>query len=209
MAHPIAGLYAITDGPRAGSIERAVAAAIAGGARVVQYRDKTEDSARRKLEALALAALCREEGVAFIVNDDVALAAAVAADGVHVGRDDTAVAAAREQLGEKAIIGVSCYDDLERARRALAAGADYLAFGSVYPSVTKPQSGIAPLSIFREARALTDKPLVAIGGITAANAAAVTAAGADAIAVINAVFAAEDIRQAAADLVAQAFNQRQ
>ncbi len=205
MKPPVAGLYVVTAASRARSLEQSVAEAIAGGARVVQYRDKSSDAARRKLEAKALAALCREHGVAFIINDDIELAARVEADGVHVGQHDAAVAEARAALGEAAIVGASCYDDLDRAERALAAGADYLAFGSVYPSVTKPESKIAPLSIFAEARALTDKPLVAIGGINAGNIASVTAAGADCVAVIDAVFAADDIRAAAAELVRNGF----
>lgn len=209
MKAPVAGLYVITAASRARSLEQGVAEAIAGGARVVQYRDKSQDAARRKLEAKALAALCREQGVTFIVNDDVALAAAVGADGVHIGQDDAAVTEARAALGDQAIIGVSCYNDLARARQMLAAGADYLAFGSVYRSATKPQAPTAPLSIFAEARAFTDKPLVAIGGIYASNIAEVTAAGADAVAVIDAVFAAEDIRHAAAELIENGFHSQQ
>ncbi len=211
MKSPVAGLYVITDArwPRPVSLEIAVAEAIAGGARVVQYRDKSDDQATRRLEALALAALCREHGVTFIVNDDVALAAAVHADGVHIGRDDAAIVQAREVLGEDALIGVSCYNDLNRARTAAAVGADYLAFGSVYPSATKPQAVKAPLSLFAEARAMTDLPLVAIGGINADNAPAVTAAGADALAVVDAVFAAADIRQAAAAIAVHCPENRQ
>lgn len=200
MAGVIAGLYAITD-----SAQQAVADAIRGGAQVVQYRDKSADTARRKEAAHALARLCRSAGVCFIVNDDVALAAAVDADGVHLGQDDSSVAAARAQLGSQAIVGVSCYNSLKRAADAIAAGADYLAFGSVYPSPTKPQAARAPLSLFAEARALTDRPLVAIGGINATNAAAVRAAGADAVAVIDGVFGADNV-EAAAAAIAKQFN---
>lgn len=200
MAGVIAGLYAITD-----SAQQAVADAIRGGAQVVQYRDKSADTARRQEAANALARLCRGAGVCFIVNDDVALAAAVGADGVHLGRDDSSVAAARAQLGSQAIVGVSCYNSLKRAADAIAAGADYLAFGSVYPSPTKPQAVRAPLSLFAEARALTDRPLVAIGGINATNAAAVRAAGADAVAVIDGVFGADNV-EAAAAAIAKQFN---
>lgn len=200
MAGVIAGLYAITD-----SAQQAVADAIRGGAQVVQYRDKSADTARRQEAANALARLCRGAGVCFIVNDDVALAAAVGADGVHLGQDDSSVAAARAQLGSQAIVGVSCYNSLKRAADAIAAGADYLAFGSVYPSPTKPQAVRAPLSLFAEARALTDRPLVAIGGINATNAAAVRAAGADAVAVIDGVFGADNV-EAAAAAIAKQFN---
>ncbi|MRH78935.1 thiamine phosphate synthase [Spiribacter sp. C176] len=205
MAGVIAGLYVITD-----SAQQAVADAIRGGAQVVQYRDKSADTVRRKEAADALARLCRGAGVCFIVNDDVALAAAVGADGVHLGQDDSSVAAARAQLGSRAIVGVSCYNSLERAADAVAAGADYagadyVAFGSVYPSPTKPQAVRAPLSLFAEARALTDRPLVAIGGINATNAAAVRAAGADAVAVIDGVFGADNV-EAAAAAIAKQFN---
>ena len=207
MARAIAGLYVITDArwPRPVALEHAVDAALRGGARVVQYRDKSDDARRRHQEAKTIARLCREWGATFIVNDDVDLAAAVAADGVHLGREDDDLAAARSALGPEALIGVSCYNELDRARRAAAAGADYLAFGSVYPSATKPDAVHAPLTLFREARRLTDRPLVAIGGINADNIATVTAAGADAVAVVDAVFAAPDIEQATAELVARGF----
>ncbi|PWG62504.1 thiamine phosphate synthase [Sediminicurvatus halobius] len=204
MTSPIRGLYAITDSalqPPERLVD-AVAAAVRGGARVVQYRDKSADHARRRKEAAALAALCRQAGACFIVNDDIEFAAAVGADGVHVGRDDAELAAARARLGGEAIIGVSCYDDLERARRLAAAGADYLAFGSVFPSATKPDAVRAPLGLFREARAFTQLPLVAIGGIDAGNIAEVARAGADAAAVIRAVFGADDVEAAARRLAA-------
>jgi len=203
----IAGLYVITDArwPRPVPLTEAVAAAIRGGARVVQYRDKSDDTERRHQEATALQRLCAQAGVPFIVNDDVALAAAVGADGVHIGQDDPDIAEARRQLGASALIGVSCYADLDRARRMAAAGANYLAFGSVYPSPTKPASGRAPLSIFNEARAFFAGPLVAIGGIQAGNVEAVIEAGADAVAVIDAVFSATDIA-AAATAISHAIN---
>ncbi|MDR9480464.1 MAG: thiamine phosphate synthase [Spiribacter sp.] len=198
MPGTIRGLYAITDArwPRPVALEPAVAAALRGGARIIQYRDKSTDRERRLAEASALASLCAQAGALFIVNDDAALAQAVGADGVHVGEHDAAVSDARAQLGEAAIVGVSCYGDLDRAQRAAAAGASYLAFGSVYPSPTKPQAPTVPLAIFAEARALTDLPLVAIGGINADNIASVRAAGADAIALVDAVFGAQDIEQA-------------
>ena len=205
--HSIAGLYVITDArwPRPVPLTEAVAAAIRGGARVVQYRDKSDDAERRQQEAQALKAICAQAGVPLIINDDVALAAAGGAEGVHIGQDDPDIGEARRQLGPSAVIGVSCYADLDRARRLAAAGANYLAFGSVYPSPTKPASGRAPLSVFSEARAFFDGPLVAIGGIQAGNAEAVIEAGADAVAVINAVFAAEDIA-AAATAISHAIN---
>ncbi len=208
MPGAIAGLYVITPSspPSIDSLHHSAAAAIRGGARVLQYRDKSQDASWRKLAAEGLVALCRAHGVSFIVNDDVALAAAIKADGVHVGQDDAGVAAARAQLGPEAIIGASCYNSLERAAAAVSAGADYVAFGSVFPSSTKPQAVSAPLSLFAAAREFTGRPLVAIGGITAANAGIVRAAGADAVAVIDSVFSAQNIESAAAGIAKQ-FNE--
>ncbi|AGY92676.1 hypothetical protein SPICUR_08775 [Spiribacter curvatus] len=207
MTARIAGLYVITDArwPRPVALETAVAAALRGGARVVQYRDKSEDAGRRQREAAGIAAQCRAAGACFIVNDDVELARAVDADGVHMGRDDGDVAAIRAALGPERLVGVSCYGDLDRARAAVEAGADYLAFGSVHPSPTKPEAAVVPLSVFAAAREFTDRPLVAIGGINADNIAAVTAAGADAVAVVDAVSGAADIEAATADLIVRGF----
>jgi len=192
---PQRGLYAITDGPRA-DLLAACEAALSGGAAVLQFRDKTADPARRRSEATALVALCARFGAPLIINDDVELAAAVGAAGVHLGEHDGAIAAARARLGGHAIIGVSCYDSLLRARELAAAGADYLAFGAFFPSPTKPQARCATPELLSAARALR-KPLVAIGGITPDNAAPLIAAGADLIAAISGVFAANDPEAAA------------
>nr|WP_207160990.1 thiamine phosphate synthase [Halorhodospira halophila] len=197
----MAGVYAVTQ-PRP-DLQEAVAAVLRGGVGIVQYRDKSEDADRRREEAGALCRLCEEYGALFLVNDDVDLAAAVAAHGVHLGRDDGAVVAARQQLGDTAWIGVSCYDDLDRARRLVAEGADYVAFGSIFPSPTKPESGLAPMELLRSGREATGCPTVAIGGIDAGNIHEVAAAGADAAAVVSALFAAEDPEAAARQLVAQ------
>lgn len=193
------GLYAITGAAacRGDGLLAAVEAAIRGGAGVVQYRDKTQEHARRRREALALAELCREREVVFLVNDDVELARRSGAHGVHVGRDDASLEAAREHLGPEAIIGVSCYADTERALAAQAAGADYVAFGSFHASPTKPDAVRADLSLLRRIRAQLHVPIVAIGGIDADNAADLAAAGADLIAVITALFDAPDIAAAA------------
>jgi thiamine-phosphate pyrophosphorylase len=185
-AFPARGLYAITDGPRADLVD-ACAAAIEGGAVMLQYRDKTSDRARRRDEAAQLSALCMRHGVPLIVNDDVELAAQVGSAGVHLGEDDVDIAAARDRLGRGAFIGVSCYDSLERARNLAAAGADYLAFGAFFPSPTKPQARRATPDLLRAAGAF-GKPLVAIGGITPDNASPLIAAGADFIAAISGVF---------------------
>jgi thiamine-phosphate pyrophosphorylase len=139
--------------------------------------------------------MCREYAVPFIVNDDVALALECGADGVHLGRDDGALSAARAALRGK-LLGASCYDSLPAARAAVAAGADYIAFGSVFPSPTKPAAVRAPLTLFSEARSL-GVPLVAIGGITLQNAPQLLAAGADSLAVISDLFEAPDIRERA------------
>lgn len=196
-AAALRGLYAISDGPRDDLVD-ACAAALDGGARVLQYRDKTNDAPRRLAEARALQTLCATRGVPLIVNDDVELAIAVGAAGVHLGEDDGNLAAARARLGTHAIIGVSCYDSLERARRLAIAGADYLAFGAFFASPTKPHARHATLGLLREARAF-GKPLVAIGGITVDNAPALIEAGADCVAVISALFGAADVRAAARD----------
>ena len=194
------GLYAITrQGPHPpGALESAVSAALDGGAVAIQYRDKSEDQARRREEAYELKALCASRGVPLIVNDDVQLAAFVGADGVHLGRDDPELKKARERLGSEAIIGVSCYASLERALAAEGAGADYVAFGRFFPSATKPGASPCPLSVLESARNRLAIPLAAIGGINAENGLALVNAGADLLAVIDAVFGQSDVRAAAA-----------
>jgi thiamine-phosphate pyrophosphorylase len=193
------GLYAIADTGYldAARLIGAVTEAIAGGARLIQYRDKGTDPARRREQVRALTALCRRYGIPLIVNDDVALAAALGADGVHIGRDDPGLAEARRQLGTERLIGVSCYNDLERALAAQSLGADYVAFGSFFASPTKPQAVRASRELLVAARARLHVPIVAIGGITPENGAALLAAGADALAVIDGVFNQPDIRAAA------------
>lgn len=194
-AFPLCGLYAISDGPRSDLLD-ACTAALDGGASILQYRDKGSDHARRRHEATALQALCASRHVPLIVNDDIDLAAAVGAAGVHLGEDDGAIGSARARLGADAIIGASCYDSLDRARAMAAAGADYLAFGAFFASPTKPLARSASLQLLRDAREL-GLPLVAIGGLTPDNARSLINAGADMLAVISAVFGAADIRAAA------------
>jgi len=187
---PARGLYAITDGPRP-DLQAAVEAALNGGAAILQYRDKSADGARRHTEAAQLLAACRRSGVPLIINDDVELAATIGADGVHLGEHDGDIGAARTRLGAAAIIGVSCYDSLDRARQLATAGADYLAFGAFFPSPTKPLARRAHVDLLREAKSL-GLPLVAIGGITPDNAQPLIEAGADFIAAVSGVFAASD-----------------
>jgi thiamine-phosphate pyrophosphorylase len=194
------GLYAIT--PELADTELLVAKAAAsldGGAALIQYRAKDAPPDLALAQARRLARLCRDRGVPFIVNDSLELALAVQADGVHLGRDDVDLGAARAAL-PRGIIGVSCYADLQRARSAAAAGADYIAIGSVFASSTKPGAARAPLARLAEAKAASDLPVVAIGGITADNARQAIDAGADMVAVIAAVFDAKDVRAAAGAL---------
>jgi thiamine-phosphate pyrophosphorylase len=208
----MSGLYALTPeiADTAALTER-VAAALAGGASAVQYRNKTA-SARVKLEqALALRELCADCGATLIVNDDLELAAAAGADGVHLGRDDASVAVARERLGPSALIGASCYDSLACAEAAIHAGADHIAFGSFFVSKVKPHARRAQLSLLTAARARWSVGIVAIGGITPGNAGPLLAAGADALAVISALFDTPDvdgIAAAARDFAALFASQR-
>jgi thiamine-phosphate pyrophosphorylase len=193
------GLYAVTD-PELITPDDLVAqveAAIAGGATLVQYRDKTATAPQRLTRARAILTLCRARQVPLIINDDLALAIAIGADGVHLGRDDALLAAARQALGPHAIIGVSCYNDLPRAITAAAAGADYVAFGKFFASRTKPAAIQADVDTLRRAKHCLNIPVAAIGGITADNGNALITAGADMLAVIHSVFGQADVTAAA------------
>ncbi len=191
---PLRGLYAVTPDTLDGdTLLLRVEAALRGGARLVQFRDKRGADARQAETARALRALCRRYGAIFIVNDDLALARAIDADGVHLGADDGDLAAARHALGPGKLLGASCYADFERARAAVAAGADYVAFGAAYPSPTKPHAARAEHSLFARCRDQLGVPACAIGGITLDNAPALLAAGADLLAVISDVFEAPAI----------------
>lgn len=190
------GLYAITpddaDSARlAARVRAALEGGDPGGWAALQYRSKLASRPLRREQARSLVALARAKGIPFIVNDDIELAIEIGADGAHLGREDGDLAAARRRIPGK-LLGASCYDSLERARAAVAAGADYVAFGSVFPSDTKPGAVRAPLTVFREAAAL-GVPLVAIGGIRLENAAEVIRAGAQALAVLSDLFDAPDI----------------
>jgi len=196
-ARRIAGLYAVTpDLADTADLTARVTAALAGGAAAIQYRNKVADVALRQAQAQALARVHALRGGVLIINDDAALAAAVGADGVHVGEDDASIVAAREIVGPDRLVGASCYNDLDRARAAVAAGADYIAFGSFFASTVKPNARRAELELLAAARSL-EVPVVAIGGITADNAPSLVGAGADAVAVITAVFDAPDVEAAA------------
>ncbi|MGY4515285.1 thiamine phosphate synthase [Lysobacter sp. HA18] len=185
---PRRGLYAITpDEADTGRLVARVAPVLDAGATVLQYRNKQADDALRREQALALQPLCHARGVPLIINDDWRLALRIGANGAHLGGDDGDVQEARRALGDTAIIGASCYDSLDRARDAANAGASYIAFGAFFPSGTKPDARRATPDLLRDSADLR-LPRVAIGGITAANARILIAAGADLIAVIGGLF---------------------
>lgn len=196
---PASGLYAITDSrliPVAALLD-AVAEAIAGGARLIQYRDKQQSMSERKHAASRLVRLCDRQGVPLIINDDVELACEVGAAGVHLGQDDASINQARQRLGAEAIIGASCYNQLENAVAAARAGASYIAFGRFYPSQSKPDAVQADSSLLQRARAQLDLPIAVIGGITPENGRQLVEAGANFLAVIHGVFGQADIEAAA------------
>lgn len=200
----LTGLYAITpDIVDTALLREKVDAAVRGGARAIQYRNKLADADLAREQARALLAVTRPRGVPLIVNDSLELALAVDADGVHLGGTDGDIAAARRALGAGRLLGASCYNRIELARAARAAGVDYVAFGSVFPSPTKPQAVRAPLELLSQARTESDGDICAIGGITLENAAAVITAGATSIAVISAVFDEPDVHAAAAAFAAR------
>lgn len=194
------GLYAITPDDR--PPERLLAlveAALAGGVRLVQYRNKHAPIEPRRAQAAELLGLCRRYGAKLIINDDVWLAVEIGADGAHVGRDDLDLRAAREALGARRILGVSCYADLDRVEAAARVGADYVGIGSMFPSTTKPAATSAPRALLGEARRRFDIPVAAIGGITVRNAPEVAAAGADMVAVVSDLFDAKDVGRRATE----------
>jgi thiamine-phosphate pyrophosphorylase len=196
---PPGGLYAITDSrlTSPGTTIEQVSLAIDGGAVLIQYREKHLPREERVREARALATLCRARNTPLIINDDIELAAACDAAGVHLGQNDAPVNRARRRLGRRAIIGVSCYNQLERARTAAGTDASYVAFGRFFTSNTKPGAVQARPALLRQARREIKLPIVAIGGITPQNGAELVRAGADLLAVIHGVFGQYDIRTAA------------
>ena len=197
------GLYAITPDERStAELARKVALALAGGASIVQYRSASADPILRREQGEALLALCRASRVPLIVNDDLELAEAIGADGLHLGREDGPIASARERLGSAKILGASCYDKLALAVAAREFGADYVAFGSAFASRSKPGAVRAPLALYREAKACLGCPVVAIGGITSYNAQALIDVGVDSVAVISDLFDAENIEHRAREFAA-------
>ncbi len=195
---PFRGLYAITpEGLEKADLLRRAEAALRGGTSVVQYREKARARADQLRIAAELATLCRKFGAWFIVNDDPMLAKSVNADGVHLGASDAEVASARNLLGQDRLIGVSCYDNFSRATQAMAMGANYVAFGSVFASPTKPKAVRAPLELFTRCRQELGIPSCAIGGITVDSAPQLFSAGADLLAVITDLFGSDDVEKRA------------
>ena len=194
MGNKLYGLYAITpDGLSGDRLLADVEAALSGGCRIVQFRDKTSSMPERVARARALRQLTRRFGARLLINDDIALCTLIDADGVHLGQEDGNLRVARAILGPERILGASCYADFAAAEAAAAAGVDYVAFGAVYPSPTKPDAARAGLELFSRARQTLATPSCAIGGITLANAPALIASGADLLAVITDLFSAPDI----------------
>lgn len=193
LAENIKGLYAIVD--TATSDERImfdkVSLVLAAGCRVLQYRDKSEDEYKRLLQARELRKLSDKAGAVFIINDDAELAMEVEADGVHCGKDDAGIEETRARF-PGLLIGASCYNSIKRAEQANDNGADYLAFGRFYSSLTKPQATSADIETLRLANRKFTLPIVAIGGIVAENAGILISSGASAVAVISGVFSTID-----------------
>ncbi len=191
------GLYAITDSSLTPYeyIDRYVSLALKGGAKIVQLRDKTLSDEELYEVAKKIKKICKKHKALFLLDDRVVLAKAIDADGVHIGGDDTPIGVARKILGDKKIIGVSCYGDIEAAKKAAKEGADYVAFGSFFSSKTKPNAKKADIGVLKEAKKL-GVPVCAIGGIEAANADALINAGADMLAVISALWSGDVERNA-------------
>lgn len=200
--NPFKGLYAITPTGINNTEEllHQVEQAILGGATLIQYRNKDNNPQYREREAHALLDLCHQHHRPLIINDDVTLTRTIGADGVHIGIDDMSISQARQQLGDDAIIGVSCYNNLELALQAADQGASYVAFGRFFPSKSKPDATLANIETLRQARQQIDLPIVTIGGITATNGKSLIDAGADMLAVIHGVFGKQDIRMAAQEI---------
>lgn len=195
QTHKISGLYSITpDETNTNLLLAKVEAALQGGASILQYRNKLADHNLQTQQAKAIQALCKQYQVPFIINDSVELCAMLNADGVHIGADDGNIAEVREKIGANKLLGASCYNRFELAQSAQQAGASYVAFGACFASSTKPHAPVASLDLFKQAKAQLHIPTVAIGGITLSNAPSVIQAGADSIAVINAIFGQVDVK---------------
>lgn len=191
----ISGLYAITPDEADTSVLLAkVEAALQGGVSLLQYRNKQASYKLQAQQASAILPLCRQYQVPFIINDSVELCLMLDADGVHIGADDGNIAEVRAMVGADKILGASCYNNFDLALSAQEAGASYVAFGACFASSTKPNAPVASLDLFKQAQARLHIPVVAIGGITLNNAPLVISAGANSIAVINAIFSQDDVK---------------
>jgi len=190
------GLYAITESDSKDLLKN-VALALQGGVNIVQYRNKNANTVQQYAEASALVKLCQDYKTSFIINDNIQLAKQVGADGVHLGREDDSLQQARQILGESAIIGITCYQHIEHALQMEKLGANYVAFGSFFPSPTKPNVVRATLELLQQAREKLSLPICCIGGITLQNADVLINNGADMLAVISGLFATEEITQVA------------
>jgi len=193
----LAGLYAITpDWSDSYRLLSATEAILEAGCRILQYRNKTASDCHRQEQAVALRGLTRRFDALFLVNDDIDLAEFCEADGVHLGENDGELRAARQRLGTGKILGASCYQNVQLAVSAIQAGADYVAFGSFFPSTTKPHAHRAPLALLVEGKQIGGGAVCAIGGITQDNASPLIQAGADMLAVLSALYDASDPAQA-------------
>lgn len=194
----VSGLYAITpDIEDIDQLCEMVYHVLVGGISWLQYRNKKANSRLRLMQALEIHLLCRQFQVPLIINDHIDLVMEIDAEGLHVGGEDVSVVTARHYLGQNKIIGVSCYNQLSRAIEAEKTGADYVAFGAFYPSMTKIDTYQAPIHLLDAAKRTLNIPIVAIGGINLDNAKALIARGCDAVAVSQALFGAQDIKSAA------------
>ena len=203
---PLRGLYAITDSHLISdnNFNDSIKSVLQGGARLIQYRDKSYDANKRLAQTRSLRDLCYQYNALLIINDDIELAIQSEADGIHLGKNDISLSEARNRLGENFIIGISCYDQLELAIRAERQGASYVAFGAVYTSPTKPEATTVSMDTLSTAVSRLSIPICAIGGISSQNASTVIATGIDMIAVISDLFAQDDI-QAHSEALSQLF----
>ena len=197
--HNLRGLYAITDEGLMAEKNFSIMAeqALLGGARLIQYRDKSDNSEKRLHQATALKKLCEQTSSLLIINDDINLANSVQAHGVHLGKEDMSIEQARQQLPANSIIGISCYDQLDLALAAEKAGANYVAFGAFFTSPTKPDANTATLELLKKAKQQLHIPICCIGGITLNNASTLIEQGADMTAIITDLFSRDDIQASA------------
>ena len=204
MKKKLHGLYAITDEKLMpeNNFSSLAETALSAGVSVLQYRDKSHNTEKRLAQARQLKKQCDQNNTVFIINDDVDLAVAVDADGVHIGINDSSYANARDRLGENKIIGVTCYNQFETALQAQNLGADYVAFGSFFASSVKPDAVVASRDLLLRAKQQLNIPVCAIGGITLHNSPELIDAGADMLAIITGVFGADDIQ-----LACESFNE--